>query len=94
MPTAVKSTSARKRVSFTPTRPMPRAFLGGRLQRLDPTDKPMKRDASGQWEGNLTLPVGEYNAPLCRDGDWADDPLCDRRSPNEFGTLNCVRVVS
>ena len=95
MPTAAKSTSARKRVSFSLHAPDAQSVsLAGDFNGWDPTDKPMKRDASGQWKATLTLPAGEYQYRFVVDGDWADDPQCDRRSPNEFGTLNCVRVVS
>jgi hypothetical protein len=28
------------------------------------------------------------------DGEWYDDPECDHRVPNGFGSCNCLRLVA
>ncbi|HSQ58225.1 MAG TPA: hypothetical protein VLM40_21045 [Gemmata sp.] len=51
-------------------------------------------DRNGEvWGGVLTLPPGRYEYRLLVDGEWHDDPTCDNRVPNPFGSENCVFEV-
>jgi len=94
MPPTSKAAPARKRVSFGLHAPDAQSVsLAGDFNGWDPSDRPLKRDASGEWKTTLTLPTGEYQYRFVVDGDWVDDPQCDRRAPNSFGSLNCVRIV-
>lgn len=90
--TGTKATPTRKRVSFTIYAPDAQSVaVAGDFTNWDP--KPLKRDESGQWKATLNLPAGEYQYRYFIDGNWVDDPQCDRKAPNAFGTLNCIRTV-
>jgi 1,4-alpha-glucan branching enzyme len=52
-----------------------------------------KKDRSGHWKASLALPPGRYEYRFLVDGEWCDDPNCHERSPNPFGTENCVLHV-
>jgi len=94
MPSTEKEGSARKRVAFALHAPDAREVtLAGDFNGWDPAARPMKRDESGMWKATLTLPAGEYHYRYVVDGQWVDDPQCDRREPNPFGGLNCIRNV-
>ncbi len=94
MATATKEAPARKRVAFAVHAPDAASVsLAGDFNGWDPSARPMKRDASGKWTATLTLPTGEYQYRFYIDGAWTDDPQCDERAPNEFGSANCVRIV-
>ncbi len=54
---------------------------------------PLKKGRKGVWEGTLALPPGRHEYRLLVDGEWRDDPACQERVPNGFGTENCVLEV-
>jgi hypothetical protein len=36
---------------------------------------------------------GRYEYRFLRDGNWENDRSCSGCVPNDFGSLNCVRIV-
>ncbi|MXW77650.1 MAG: hypothetical protein F4Z57_01385, partial [Gemmatimonadetes bacterium] len=38
----------------------------------------------------VTLPLGKHEYRFVVDGEWRDDPQCEERRPNSFGTTNCI----
>jgi 1,4-alpha-glucan branching enzyme len=55
--------------------------------------RPMHERNGGLWATTLTLPPGRYEYRLLVDGEWRDDPNCEDRMPNPFGSENCVFEV-
>ncbi len=53
----------------------------------------LKKDKMGVWKKTLTLSPGHYEYRFIIDGQWRDDPACNERVPNTFGTENCVLDV-
>ena len=53
----------------------------------------MKKDARGVWRTRVTLTPGRYEYRFFVDGEWVDDPDCEERCENEFGSFNCVVSV-
>jgi 1,4-alpha-glucan branching enzyme len=54
---------------------------------------PMKNDQNGDWEIMVSLQPGRYEYRFFVDGVWQNDPSCDGCVANDFGSLNCVRIV-
>jgi 1,4-alpha-glucan branching enzyme len=53
--------------------------------------QPLRYDRNGGvWTTTLTLPPGQYEYRFLVDGEWQDDPACEERVPNPFGSQNCV----
>ena len=53
----------------------------------------LKKDRKGNWKTKLELIPGRYEYRFLVDGEWRDDPNCSERSPNGFGSDNCVLTV-
>jgi hypothetical protein len=53
----------------------------------------MKKDKDGTWKTTLSLKPGRYEYRLFVDGNWENPPCCSGCVPNEFGSLNCVKIV-
>lgn len=47
----------------------------------------------GVWATTLSLTPGRYEYRFLVDGEWCDDPTCEERVPNPFGSQNCVFQV-
>ncbi len=58
-----------------------------------PGARPLRRNKLGVWKTWTTLLPGTYEYRYLVDGEWHDDPACDRRVPNIHGTDNCLLVV-
>jgi 1,4-alpha-glucan branching enzyme len=67
--------------------------LAGDFNNWDASANPMKRDKKGLWKASLTLVPGRYEYRFLADGLWENDPDCRDCVPNEFGSMNCVRIV-
>jgi 1,4-alpha-glucan branching enzyme len=68
-------------------------FLAGNFNGWDIHANPMKKDRSGLWKVTLSLMPGRYEYRFIADGQWEDDPSCSCCVPNQFGSLNCVKMV-
>lgn len=54
----------------------------------------LKRAENGEWRTVLQLPAGEYQYRLLIDGEWCNDPACQNRVPNPYGSQNDVLLVT
>jgi 1,4-alpha-glucan branching enzyme len=54
---------------------------------------PMKMNDTGEWGKQLFLPPGRYEYKFVVDGQWWEDPACEQKSQNQYGTCNSVVVV-
>jgi 1,4-alpha-glucan branching enzyme len=90
-----KTTSpSKKRVQFRLDAPGAKSVtLAGSFNGWDRTEKPMKRDEMGMWKIQMTLAPGAYEYRFVVDGEWQDDPACQDRCANPFGTENCLAKV-
>ncbi len=68
-------------------------YLVGDFNNWDTRAKKMKKDKEGIWKVTLSLKPGRYEYRLFADGLWKNAPSCSGCVPNEFGTLNCVKIV-
>jgi 1,4-alpha-glucan branching enzyme len=53
----------------------------------------LKKGKGGDWRTWMNLEPGVYEYRFLIDGQWANDPECDHRVPNEFGSENDVLRV-
>ncbi len=67
--------------------------LAGDFNNWDVLASPMKKDKKGLWKAALPLAPGRYEYRFLADGHWENDPVCSDCVPNEFGSMNCVRIV-
>ena len=86
--------AAPKKVQFEFLAPEAReVFVAGEFNDWDRTANPLRRDKSGMWKLTLPLMPGRYEYRFLTDGNWENDRSCSGCVPNEFGSLNCVRIV-
>lgn len=68
-------------------------FVAGSFNEWNPTAKPLGLISDGTWTCTLMLDPGEHEYRFVVDGVWCDDPLAERRRPNDKGCENCLIVV-
>lgn len=84
----------RKRVDFSfPAPDAQNVALVGDFNNWDYTNT-MKKDKDGVWRVRIELKPGKYEYRYLVDGEWRNDPSCQKVQPNQFGTYNCVVEVS
>jgi 1,4-alpha-glucan branching enzyme len=89
------ASKTRKKAEFRLEAPDARSvFLAGDFNQWDMASHPLKRDKDGVWSIAFDLHPGEYQYRFFVDGEWRNDPRCESRVDNTFGSSNCVRVVS
>lgn len=54
---------------------------------------PLQRNRKGIWQTTIPLSPGRYEYRFLVDGHWEDDPECEERVSNPFGSRNCVLHV-
>jgi len=87
--------STRKRVAFTLFEPQAQdVSLVGDFTNWEAEPVILKKQKSGVWKATVSLPPGAYEYRYRVDGQWRDDPECQDRRWNSFGSQNCVRVVA
>jgi len=90
--TRVKATP--KKVQFEFSAPEAReVFVAGEFNNWDARANPLKKDKNGMWKLTLPLMPGRYEYRFLTDGNWENDCSCSGCVPNNFGSLNCVRIV-
>jgi len=83
-----------KRVQFEFLAPEAlKVYLAADFNNWDTSANPMKKDKKGLWKITITLKPGRYEYRFLVDGKWENDPACAGCVPNEFGSMNCVRIV-
>ena len=86
--------SNKKQVSFKLEAPeAEEVFLAGTFNDWDPAAKPMKKGARGIWRTRISLEPGVHQYRFFVDGEWMDDPACEERCENDYGSCNCVVEV-
>lgn len=84
----------RRRIVFSFSAPEAQnVSLVGNFNNWDYT-KTMKKDKDGLWTSRVDLEPGKYEYRFLVDGEWRDDPKCQTRQPNSFGSQNCVLEIS
>jgi len=68
-------------------------FLAGDFNGWDIRATPLKKDNAGIWKTAIPLMVGRHEYRFLVDGNWENDRSCAGCIPNDFGSLNCVRIV-
>ncbi|MDD2337708.1 MAG: isoamylase early set domain-containing protein [Geobacteraceae bacterium] len=68
-------------------------YLAGDFNNWDIHTYPMKKDRKGAWKATLPLTSGRYEYKFFVDGCWESDPSCSCCVPNQFGSMNCVKIV-
>jgi hypothetical protein len=53
----------------------------------------LQQAGDGEWEVRVSLSPGQYGYRFLVDGQWQDDPRCQRQEPNPFGTANSVAEI-
>lgn len=92
-PTALAA--SKRTVTFSIVAPAAHAVsLAGTFTNWDRAPIQLEKEKDGVWKKTLVLAPGAYEYRLLVDGQWQDDPQCDRRVPNPFGTQNCLRLVA
>ena len=54
----------------------------------------LKRRRDGQWSATVQLSPGSYEYRLLVDGQWWNNPACEHRSGNPYGSQNDVLIVT
>ena len=68
-------------------------YLAGSFNDWNETGRPLKQDKQGTWRARLQLEPGIHEYRYVVDGKWQDDPGCQERCRNAFGTHNCLVYV-
>ena len=55
---------------------------------------PMQRDSNGIWTASVALAPGTHRYRFIVDGEWRDDPECQSRAPNPFGSEDMLRQAA
>jgi len=67
--------------------------LGGDFNNWDTQAAPMKKDKKGIWKVTVNLKSGKHEYRFLVDEKWENDPACDVCVPNDFGRMNCIRII-
>ena len=91
---AVERKSTVKKVQFEFLAPQAgEVFLAGDFNDWDVRATPLKKDNKGLWKTAIPLMTGRHEYRFLVDGNWENDRSCSGCVPNDFGSLNCVRIV-
>ena len=66
--------------------------LAGNFNDWDTDSRHLKQNKKGIWTTFLSLEPDAYEYRFLVDGEWQNDPAAEV-VPNEYGTMNCVRIV-
>lgn len=68
-------------------------YLTGEFNGWDTRSLPMEKSNGGEWQAEIDLAPGRYEYNFYVDGAWVQDPACNERVVNPFGTQNCIVQV-
>ncbi len=89
-----RAKSPTRKVQFEfPSPEAKEVYLVGEFNGWDTHAEKMKKDKNGIWKATLSLKPGRYEYRFFVDGFWENAPSCSGCVPNEFGSLNCVKIV-
>jgi hypothetical protein len=87
--------SNKREVTFSIVAPQAHEVsLVGSFTNWDKSPVGLEKSTDGVWKKTLSLAPGKYEYRLLVDGKWQDDPKCDDKVPNPFGSHNCLRKVA
>ena len=69
-------------------------MLVGDFTRWSQQGIPMQSDDNGIWTASVMLSPGAHRYRFIVDGEWRDDPACQSRAPNPFGSEDMVRQAA
>ncbi len=82
---------AKKRINFNLNAPEAKeVILAGSFNEWDPSARALKCDKKGVWRTWLNLAAGQHEYRYIVNGQWQEDPNCDDREANPFGSFNSV----
>ena len=91
---ARSSKSGRKKVTFTFNAvDASEVYVAGTFNDWEPRKKLMKKE-DGIYSATVLLDKGKHEYKFVVDGVWCIDPECEDWTPNEYGSLDSVIVVS
>lgn len=91
---AMSGESRQKKIRFEFYSPVAKEVsLAGNFNQWNPKANPMKKYNKGIWKITLPLKPGRYEYRFHVDGKWENDLSCSSYVTNEFGGVNCVRIV-
>jgi len=83
----------KKRVYFNLEAPGAKeVILAGTFNNWAVDSRRLRQNKKGVWSTFLSLEPGTYEYRYLVDGTWQNDPDADK-TPNEYGTLNCIVTV-
>jgi 1,4-alpha-glucan branching enzyme len=86
--------SHKKRISFQYHAPeAAEIYLAGTFNGWDSNNRSLKQQKDGKWKTTLTLEPGIYEYRFIVDGEWRNDPRCEEKRANDFGSENSVLRV-
>jgi 1,4-alpha-glucan branching enzyme len=86
--------AGKKRVEFKIEAPAGSEIsVAGTFNNWKPGVTLLRETKAGQFRRTLYLPRGRYEYKFVIDGAWTVDPLCDRWTSNEIGTLNSILEI-
>ena len=86
--------TTKKRVTFNLHAPgAEEVNLAGSFNEWDPSARPLKCDKKGIWRTWLNLPPGQHEYLFIVNGQWQEDPRCENRQENPYGSFNSVVQV-
>jgi 1,4-alpha-glucan branching enzyme len=68
-------------------------YVAGDFNRWDAQSLPLKKTKKGVWKVKVSLKPGKYQYKFFVDGQWQNDPHCQKSVPNVFGTTNSLIEV-
>ncbi len=68
-------------------------YVAGAFNDWDAESNSLKKDKSGKWKVELSLPLGRYEYRYLVDGIWENDQRPVECVPNAFGSWNSVVKV-
>lgn len=85
------SSPKKQRVNFSLDAPAAReVFVAGTFNDWDPAARPLKRGRDGLWRTWMNLPRGTHEYLFVVNGEWREDPGCQDRCRNPYGSYNSV----
>ena len=89
-----KKSAASKDIEFSLYAPKAKKVsLAGSFNKWNSKLLSAKKDAKGNWKIDVELKPGQYEYKFFVDGSWMDDPKCNWKVTNTFGTANCMIEV-
>ena len=86
--------TAKKRITFNLNAPEAQEVsLAGSFNEWDPAARALKCDRKGIWRTWLNLTPGQHEYRFIVNGQWQEDPRCDDRQENPYGSFNSIVEV-